>query len=37
MRRPDNHRRLLEPIGNIPPVAVEARDHARTEGIALAA
>ncbi|WP_454018120.1 IS3 family transposase [Azospirillum sp. Marseille-Q6669] len=32
-----NHRRLLEPIGNIPPAEAEARYYAQTEGVALAA
>ena len=32
-----NHRRLLEPIGNIPPAEVEARYYAQTEVQALAA
>jgi len=32
-----NHRRLLEPIGNIPPAAAEARSHAQREEPALAA
>ena len=32
-----NHRRLLEPIGNIPPAEAEARDYAQAEDIARAA
>ena len=32
-----NHRRLLEPIGNIPPAAAEARYYAQTKRQALAA
>ena len=32
-----NHRRLLEPIGNIPPAEAEARYYAQTEDLALAA
>jgi putative transposase len=32
-----NHRRLLEPIGNIPPAEAEARYHAQLEGLAMAA
>jgi transposase InsO family protein len=32
-----NHRRLLEPIGNIPPTEAEARYYAQTEGVAMAA
>jgi len=32
-----NHRRLLEPIGNIPPAEAEARDYAQTEDVARAA
>ncbi len=32
-----NHRRLLEPIGNIPPVEAEARYYAQTEDVAIAA
>jgi transposase InsO family protein len=32
-----NNRRLLEPIGNIPPAEAEARYHAAREEIALAA
>ena len=32
-----NHRRLLEPIGNIPPAEAEARCYAQTEGVAMAA
>jgi len=32
-----NHRRLLEPIGNIPPAEAEARYYAQTEDVALAA
>ncbi len=32
-----NHRRLLEPIGNIPPAEAEARYYAQTDGVALAA
>jgi hypothetical protein len=32
-----NNRRLLEPIGNIPPAKVEARYHAAQHEIALAA
>ena len=32
-----NHRRLLEPIGNIPPAEAEARYYAQTEGVAMAA
>jgi putative transposase len=32
-----NNRRLLEPIGNIPPAEAEARYYAAQEGIALAA
>ena len=32
-----NHRRLLEPIGNIPPAKAEARYYAQTEDIARAA
>ncbi|HEY0838021.1 MAG TPA: hypothetical protein VGE72_29185 [Azospirillum sp.] len=31
------HRRLLEPIGNIPPAEAEARYYAHTEDIAMAA
>ena len=31
------HRRLLEPIGNIPPTEAEARCYARAEDIAIAA
>jgi transposase InsO family protein len=32
-----NHRRLLEPIGNMPPADAEARYYARLEEPALAA
>jgi putative transposase len=32
-----NHRRLLEPIGNIPPAEAEARYYAQTEDVAMAA
>ena len=32
-----NHRRLLEPIGNIPPAEAEARYYAQTEDVARAA
>lgn len=32
-----NHRRLLEPIGNIPPAEAEARYHASHQEVALAA
>ncbi|MGF7212967.1 hypothetical protein GGE65_007603 [Skermanella aerolata] len=32
-----NHRRLLEPIGNIPPAEAEARSYAQTEDVARAA
>ena len=32
-----NHRRLLEPIGNMPPAEAEARHYAQTEVPALAA
>ncbi|MBB3268548.1 transposase InsO family protein [Azospirillum sp. OGB3] len=32
-----NHRRLLKPIGNIPPAEAEARNYAQTEDIARAA
>lgn len=32
-----NHRRLLEPIGNVPPAEVRARYHAELEAAALAA
>ena len=32
-----NYRRLLEPIGNIPPAEAEARYYAQTEGLAMAA
>ena len=32
-----NHRRLLEPIGNIPPAKAEARFHAQSEGLAMVA
>jgi transposase InsO family protein len=32
-----NTRRLLEPIGNVPPAEAEARYHARLDGRALAA
>jgi putative transposase len=32
-----NHRRLLEPIGNIPPAEAEARYYAQTESLAMAA
>ena len=32
-----NYRRLLEPIGNIPPAEAEARHHAKLEATALAA
>ena len=32
-----NHRRLLEPIGNIPPTEAEARYYALTEDVAMAA
>ena len=32
-----NHRRLLEPIGNIPPGEAEARYYAQTEAVAMAA
>jgi putative transposase len=32
-----NHRRLLEPIGNVPPAEAEARYHAELEATALAA
>lgn len=32
-----NHRRLLEPIGNIPPAEADARYFAQTDGVAMAA
>ena len=32
-----NHRRLLEPIGGIPPAEAEARYYAQTEDVAMAA
>ena len=32
-----NHRRLLEPIGNIPPAEAEARYYAQAEDVAMAA
>jgi transposase InsO family protein len=32
-----NHRRLLEPIGNIPPAEAEARYYAQIDDFALAA
>jgi transposase InsO family protein len=32
-----NHRRLLEPIGNIPPAEAEARFHAQSEELAMVA
>jgi len=32
-----NHRRLLEPIGNMPPAEAEARYYAQIEDLALAA
>ena len=32
-----NHRRLLEPIGNMPPAEAEARCYAELEATALAA
>jgi putative transposase len=32
-----NHRRLLEPIGNVPPAEAEARYYAQTENLAMAA
>ena len=32
-----NHRRLLEPIGNIPPAEAEARFYAQTGGLTRAA
>jgi transposase InsO family protein len=32
-----NHRRLLEPIGNMPPAEAEARYHAELEPTTLAA
>lgn len=32
-----NHRRLLEPIGNIPPDEAEARYYAQAEDVAMAA
>ncbi len=32
-----NHRRLLEPIGNIPPAEAEARYYAHTKDLAMAA
>ena len=32
-----NHRRLLEPIGDIPPAEAEARYYAQTEDVAMAA
>lgn len=32
-----NHRHLFEPIGNIPPAETEARYHAQTEDVAMAA
>ncbi|BAI76388.1 transposase (plasmid) [Azospirillum sp. B510] len=32
-----NHRRLLEPIGNIPPAEAEARYYAQIEDVAIAA
>ena len=32
-----NHRRLLEPIGNIPPAKAQARCYAQTEDVAMAA
>lgn len=31
-----NHRRLLEPIGNIPPAEVEANHHAAMQSFAMA-
>ena len=37
MTEKPNHRRLLEPIGNIPPAEAEARFYAQTEGVARAA
>lgn len=32
-----NNRRLLKPIGNIPPTRAEARHYAQTGGVAMAA
>lgn len=32
-----NHRRLFEPIGNIPPAEAEARYYAQAEHVAMAA
>jgi len=32
-----NHRRLLEPIGNVPPVELEERYYQQVEGSAMAA
>ena len=32
-----NHRRRLEPIGNIPPAEAEMRYYAQAEGVAMAA
>ena len=32
-----NHRRPLEPIGNIPPAETEARYYAQTDDVAMAA
>lgn len=32
-----NHRRPLEPIGNIPPAEAEVRNYAQTEDVAMAA
>ncbi len=32
-----NHRRLIEPIGNSPPAEAEARYHAQSEDVAMAA
>ncbi|GLR79149.1 hypothetical protein GCM10007856_18230 [Azospirillum oryzae] len=32
-----NHRRLLEPIGNIPPAEAEARYYAQADDVAMAA
>ena len=32
-----NHRRLLEPIGNVPPAEAEARYYEQTEALSLAA
>ena len=32
-----NHRRLLEPIGNIPPAKAKARYYAQAEDVAIAA